>query len=99
MACAFVQEGQNENDIILEIIDHTLEELINNEMSNCLLAEPESTYMASVGHWEYMKEYCFKSMNLYGSFMWAYYEPLEKEIKCGFSVHIKNHNIDKDVHA
>ena len=96
MACAFVQKGHEEDDVIVEIIDHTQEDLINDEIRKCLLAEPESAYMASVGRWEYMKEYCFKSMNLYGSFMWSYHEPLEKEIRCGFSVHIKNHNLDKD---
>lgn len=64
MACALVQKGQDEDDVIVEIIDHTEEKLINDEIEMCLLAEPESAFMASVGRWEYMKEYCFKSMNL-----------------------------------
>ena len=99
MACAFVQKGQGQNDVIVEIIDHKVEKLIDDEIEKCLLTEPESAYMASIGRWEYMKEYCFKSMNMYGSFMWAYYEPHNRKVRYGFSINIRNLNLGKDDHA
>jgi len=46
--------------------------------------------MAHIGNWNYMKEFCYKLANLYGPYMWAYYDPDSKEIKCGFEIRINN---------
>jgi hypothetical protein len=42
--------------------------------------------MEWLGNWEYMKNYCYASANLYGKFLWAYYDPESNEYKCGFDV-------------
>ena len=87
---ALIQKGNNDLDIILEIRYKNYQSEVIREIERNLLCEHDSAYMTSAGNWEYMKEYVYKSANLYRPFLWAYYDPDSKEIKCGFEI-----NIDK----
>ena len=86
-ACALVQQGQNRNDVIVELLDKENKTSILKEIADNLLLEPDSAYMASIGNWEYMKEFCYKQMNLYRDYLWAYFDPSDNEVKCGFEIH------------
>jgi len=87
-AAAYVQRGNTDDDVMLELIQDDMKNDVINEIQRNLLVAPDSAYMNDIGSWEYMKEYCFKSANLHGPFLWAYFDPEANAIKCGFDVKI-----------
>jgi len=91
-ACALVQRGTDDSDVIVELLAPELEDEIRREVDSRLLAEPQSAYMNEIGNWASMKEFCFQSANLYGPFLWAYREPGREGIQCGFDVQVTNCN-------
>lgn len=87
-ACALVQRGTDDTDVVVEILAPEWEDEIRREVDSRLLVEPQSAYMNEIGNWAYMKEFCFQSANLYGPFLWAYREPGREGIQCGFDLKI-----------
>ena len=83
---AFIQRGNNDDHVKAEITHFGEFDSIRTEIESTLLSESWSAEMEWLGNWEYMKNYCYASANLYGKFLWAYYDPESKEYKCGFDV-------------
>jgi len=71
----YVQPGKTKSYVVAEITDQSENKGIIEEIEASLLAEPWSYVMELMGNLEYMKEYCFKSTNLVGKYIWMYYDP------------------------
>ena len=85
-AVALVQ-SEDGDAIVLECLEDTQKEEVIQEITSRLLAEPESAYMEEIGNWDYMKQHCFSQANLYGPFLWAYFDPI-KGLRCGFEIEV-----------
>jgi hypothetical protein len=83
---AFIQLGTNDGHVNAEITHCSEFDSIRAEIVSTLLSEPWTSEMEWLSNWEYLKNYCYASANLYGKFLWAYYDPESNEYKCGFDV-------------
>jgi hypothetical protein len=85
---AYLQRGNTDEDVVVEVLESEEKERVAAEIDRTLLSEPWSAEMASQGNWEYMKLFCFASANLYGKFVWAYFDPQLREYRCGFEINL-----------
>jgi hypothetical protein len=91
---AYIQRGNNDGHVIAEITHIGEFDSIRAEIESTLLSEPWSAEMEWIGNWENMKNFCYASANLYGKFLWAYFDQESNNYECGFDVSFIVYSLD-----